>query len=70
VRVTLPPTADLFHVGYGVFSDFPTDGGIVRVTVDYEVDFETIVPLELPMWGMITVTNNDTQAISTITPQP
>ena len=70
VRVPMSLTTDHFDVGYGVFSDFPSDGGFVRVTVDFEVDFESVVAPEVQMWGMITVTNNDTQTITTITPQP
>ena len=42
----------------------------VRVTIDADPDFETLLPVDVPFWAMITVTNNDTQVISTITPQP
>ena len=70
VRVPMSLTTNLFDVTYGVFSDFPSDAGFVRVVVDFEVDFDSIVAPEVEMWGMITVTNNDTQAITTITPQP
>jgi hypothetical protein len=40
------------------------------VTVEAEPDFIPLLPIEIPLWAFITVTNNDTQAISTITPQP
>jgi IPT/TIG domain. len=70
VRVPMSLTTHLFDVVYGVFSDFPSDAGFVSITVDFEVDFDSIVAPEVEMWGMITVTNNDTQAITTITPQP
>jgi len=45
--------------------------GEERITIEAEQNLLLpIVPVEVPMWAMITVTNNETQAISTITPQP
>jgi hypothetical protein len=70
VRVPVEPSTSLFDVSYGIFGDFPPGSAPVNVTIDYEVDFDTIVALEIQMWAMITVTNNETQVISTITPQP
>ena len=40
------------------------------MTIDAEADFQTLLPVEIPFWAFVTVTNNDTQVISTITPQP
>jgi hypothetical protein len=70
VRVSLTAGADMFSPSYGVFTDFPTGQGPVRVTIDIESLIITLVPIETPVWAFVTVTNNETQAISTITPQP
>ena len=71
VRVPMSLTNTMFEVPYGVFSDFPSDTGPVRVTIDAVDDLlQPIAAMDVPMWAMITVTNNETQAISTITPQP
>ena len=72
--ITFPPTTfpDLSKPAYGFFSDFPTDGQPVRVTVepDPSIIIISLFPFETPIWAFITVTNNDTQVITTITPQP
>lgn len=70
VRVEHATPTDIFLPAYGVFSDFPTDGFPVRVTIDVEPDIHPILPIDTPIWAFLTVTNNDTQMISTITPQP
>jgi hypothetical protein len=71
VRIPLSTTTSIFDVPYAAFGDFPIDAGTVRVTIEAESLLSpTIGPVEEPMWAMITVTNNDTQLISTITPQP
>jgi hypothetical protein len=70
VRLTLSDTTTLFDVPYAVFSDFPISSGPVRVTIEAESLVTPVGPSTIPMWAMITVTNNDTQLISTITPQP
>jgi hypothetical protein len=71
VRIPLSNTTSIFDVPYAAFGDFPIDAGTVRVTIEAESLLSpTIGPIEEPMWAMITVTNNDTQLISTITPQP
>jgi len=60
-----------FHKpAYAAFSSFPTGGEPVRVTIEADPDFVSLLPIEIPLWAFITVTNNDTQAITTITPQP
>jgi hypothetical protein len=70
VRVALAAGADLFDPAYGVFTDFPTGQGTVRVTIDVESLIISLLPIETPIWAFVTVTNNDTQVITTITPQP
>jgi hypothetical protein len=62
--------SDFFEPAYASFSSFPTGIAPVRVTVETEPDFIPLLPIEIPLWAFITVTNNDTQVISTITPQP
>ena len=62
VHLALSSANGLFEVPYAAFGDFPRDGVPVRVTIES-------VPNDVPMWAMITVTNNETQLISTITPQ-
>ncbi len=62
VHLTLSAVNGVFEVPYAVWGDFPRDVGPVRVTIES-------VPNDVPMWAMITVTNNETQLISTITPQ-
>lgn len=62
--------SDLFKPAYASFNSFPTGNAPVRVTVEADPDFVSLLPIEIPLWAFITVTNNDTQVISTITPQP
>jgi hypothetical protein len=62
--------SDFFKPAYAAFSSFPTGIAPVRVTVEADPDFVSLLPIEVPLWAFITVTNNDTQVISTITPQP
>jgi hypothetical protein len=61
---------DFYTPAYVAFSDFPNGTAPVRVTVRADPDFLTLIPLETSLWAFVTVTNNDTQVISTITPQP
>ena len=71
VRIPLSTTNSIFDVPYAAFGDFPIDAGTLRVTIEAESLLGPMIgPIEEPMWAMITVTNNDTQLISTITPQP
>ena len=71
VRIPLSTTNSIFDVPYAALGDFPIGTGTVRVTIEAESLLgPSIGPIEEPMWAMITVTNNDTQLISTITPQP
>lgn len=61
--------SDPFEPAYASFGDFPVDAGTVRVTITVD-PIVTLLPVEIPIWAFMTVTNNDTQAITTITPQP
>lgn len=69
-HVVLRPGVNLFDPAYAQFTDFPTGAG----TIDLTITPSTVVP-PLPglvpprVWAFISVTNNDTQAITTITPQ-
>lgn len=59
-----------FEPAYLQFTDFPTGTG----TIDIEIAEPEIVVLPAvgpnPIWAFVSVTNNDTQLITTITPQP
>ena len=70
VEIHLNGSGDLFDPAYAMFTDFPVNAGTVRVTVEVDPSIVTLLPIEVQMWAFITVTNNDTQAITTITPQP
>lgn len=68
VTVQLGGATDIFHPAYATFTDFPIGTQPVKVVVFIE-------PLDPPIpaggiWAFITVTNNETHTISTITPQP
>ncbi len=62
--------ANPFEPAYIEFTDFPAGTG----TVDVEIHLVQILPLPAPphppVWAFVSVTNNDTQLITTITPQP
>jgi hypothetical protein len=72
--VVLPMTrpASPFEPAYAVFTDFPTGFEPLRVIVQSPLPVG--VPSEPPsytfLWAFVTVTNNETQMITTITPQP
>lgn len=71
VNLPLSDTHTIFDVPYATTSDFPVDRGTIRVVIEALPIFSpTIGPIEEPIWAMVTVTNNDTQTITTITPQP
>ena len=67
-QMTLQPGRTIFEPAYAAFTNFPRpeelpagSDGTIRVTVDPP-------PSPIPIWAFITVTNNDTQAITSITP--
>lgn len=68
--VALPPQPDLFHPGYVELSNFPSGVGMLHVTIEVVVP-----PISTPIpppdrWAFVSVTNNETQHITLITPQP
>jgi hypothetical protein len=58
--ITLRPGANLLEPAYAQFANFPIGAGTIDVTVR---------PSTAKVWAFISVTNNDTQLITTITPQ-
>lgn len=70
VRVRLTGVTDVLDPAYGVFTAFPKQVGAVTVRIVADPDFVSLLPIEIPLWAFISVTNNTTNAISTITPQP
>jgi hypothetical protein len=69
VTMKLGGAANLFDPGYAIFSNFPVGAAPVTVTIE-AVHTPVPMPFSTAIWAFITVTNNDTQVISTITPQP
>lgn len=69
-RLQLREGDELFKPAYAEFTDFPTGVGPVRVTVSYvEPVLVDPAPEPEPIWAFISVTNNDTQHITVISPQ-
>jgi hypothetical protein len=75
-QITLQPGEDMFEPSYAQFTDFPLPADLpagqdtIRVVVD-AIPACPICPLPHvlpPVWAFITVTNNETQQITTITP--
>jgi hypothetical protein len=66
--VQIEPGVDLFHPGYAEFSNFPKSAGMLNVRIQNAIPR----PLEggVSAWAFISVTNNETQHITTVTPQP
>lgn len=68
VQVPLQEGTDVFDPAYAVFTDFPVGSEPVTVIIEAEVHFSPVI--FAPIWAFVTVTNNETQVISTISPQP
>lgn len=68
--VTLARGGDPFEPAYAIISDFPVfASGAEKITITIEPP-PVLHPLpQPPYWGFISVTNNETQTITTITPQ-
>jgi hypothetical protein len=60
--LTLPAGEHVFDPPYAQFTNFPTGNGVSRVFIEPTENGPAV-------WGFITVTNNETQHITTITPQ-
>ena len=62
--------ATLFRPSYAVFTDFPVGSGVIDVSVS--PPFPPVGPsppiYPPPIWAFITITNNDTQQITTMHP--
>ena len=62
---------DPFEPAYAVFTDFPVGRGELRVTLTGPSLRGPSPPIYFPpFWGLVSVTNNETQHITTITRQP
>lgn len=71
--VTLTPGNNIYEPAYAVIGDFPTGTDPIRVTIDPIAGpigpSPLVPPPPPPIWAFVSVTNNDTQLITTITPQ-
>lgn len=68
--VHLSTPADQFDPAYAAFVDFPDSPGPVRVRIWSALPEIVNPPVTVPdFWAFITVTNNDTQHITVISPQ-
>lgn len=72
--VTLQAAEDWFHPAMATFTDFPLLEELpqgqtsVRVVIDVPRDPNNPAQPNIPIWAFVTVTNNETQQITTITP--
>jgi IPT/TIG domain-containing protein len=69
-HITLRPGSNEFEPAFATFTDFPINAGPIRVAISSPPQ-ELIFPprsVPPPMWAFISVTNNETQMITTITP--
>ena len=67
VRIALTGAVDEFDPAYAVFTNF---GGLGYARVTVQVVDQPANATPVPIWAFITVTNNQTQAITTITTRP
>lgn len=66
--VLLDAQENLFRPGYLELSNFPADAGMLRVTIDVVVPpLSALIPPP-DRWAFVSVTNNDTQHITLVTP--
>jgi hypothetical protein len=65
--VHLSGATNPFEPAYAEIGDFPVGAGDVRVTIHTWSRLGHIP--NPPVWAFLSVTNNDTQMITTITPQ-
>jgi hypothetical protein len=70
LRVRLNAGTNVLDPAYGVFTAFPQLPGDLTVRIVADPDFVSLLPIEIPLWAFISVTNNTTNAISVISPQP
>jgi hypothetical protein len=67
-RIVVPAAMNIFNPGVAVYSDFPQNVGPMTVTIDQPAAHNDTEFRE-PVWAFITVTNNETQLITTVTPR-
>ncbi|HYI10987.1 MAG TPA: IPT/TIG domain-containing protein [Thermoanaerobaculia bacterium] len=71
VELQLTGSDDLFEPSYATFSNFPTGTEPFWVRIEGPPGVGGVPPIYFgSFWAFISVTNNETQVISTITPQP
>ena len=68
VQIVVPAATSIFNPGVAVYSDFPHNVGPMTVTLDQPASPGNEEFRE-PVWAFLTVTNNDTQLITTVTPR-
>ena len=72
-QIFLPPSTSLFEPAYAEFTDFPEDrpaGSTMTVSLTMGKLPDGSIPPGTPLiWGMLSVTNNETQEITIISPQ-
>jgi IPT/TIG domain len=68
VDLMLSTAGNVFEPAYGVFTNFPAGNGPVTVIIEPTPNALPVVPP--PFWAFIAVTNNTTQMVTTITPEP
>ncbi|HEY0159044.1 MAG TPA: IPT/TIG domain-containing protein [Thermoanaerobaculia bacterium] len=67
--VQLEPGASVFEPAFAMWGNFPSDAGQIRVRLTAEVANNPPAYLGR-IWALLTVTNNDTQHITALWPQP
>jgi hypothetical protein len=68
ITVDLRGGTTIFEPAYAAFSSFPTQPWTtIRISA---ITPPITTPLPVPVWAFVSLTNNDTQMITTVTPQP
>jgi len=67
-RIVVPAAIGIFDPGVAVYSDFPQNVGPMTVTIEQPAS-QNDAEFREPVWAFITVTNNETQLITTVTPR-
>jgi hypothetical protein len=70
-EIMLTPGANVFEPAYATFSSFPAGTFPIDVTISLPPPVVTlpVVDSRRPFWAFVSVTNNETQLITTISPQ-
>ena len=67
-ELDIPAGASSLQPGYVDFTNFPMDSGPLRIEIRYIARDATMPPAP-ELWAFVSVTNNETQHITTITPR-